>query len=257
MGQDIFLPPCYGGDLVDTVKINTQGTAQLIAHRGLSGLETENTAAAFVAAGNRSYFGIETDIWRTADGKFICIHDGRTGRLCGEDVVIEDTPFDKLRGLVLRDTDGAYRNDLRLCNPSEYRKICERYGKVCVPELKSNFTLAEIEELFEIFDGYLDKTCFIAFSMANLELVKQVSAGQSCQFLTGEYNDALPGELAGRGMGVDIWHGALTRERIEVFHRAGVTVNCWTVDDPDRAQELISWGVDQITTDILEGGLAD
>ena len=33
----------------------------MIAHRGVSGLELENTCAAFVAAGNRSYFGIETD----------------------------------------------------------------------------------------------------------------------------------------------------------------------------------------------------
>ncbi len=30
----------------------------MIAHRGLSGIEMENTCSAFVAAGNRTYFGI-------------------------------------------------------------------------------------------------------------------------------------------------------------------------------------------------------
>ena len=42
---------------MDTVKI-IKGKTKLIAHRGLSGIETENTAAAFVAAGNRDYYGI-------------------------------------------------------------------------------------------------------------------------------------------------------------------------------------------------------
>ena len=41
---------------------------RMVAHRGTSGLELENTNSAFVAAGNRSYFGIETDVHRTADG---------------------------------------------------------------------------------------------------------------------------------------------------------------------------------------------
>ena len=46
---------------------------RMVAHRGTSGLELENTNSAFVAAGNRSYFGIETDVHRTADGQFILV----------------------------------------------------------------------------------------------------------------------------------------------------------------------------------------
>ena len=51
---------------MDTIKIKKK-KVKMIAHRGLSGLERENTCSAFVAAGNRSYFGIETDVHRTAD----------------------------------------------------------------------------------------------------------------------------------------------------------------------------------------------
>ena len=43
---------------MDTTKIEKKETL-VIAHRGLSGIEPENTNAAFVAAGNRSYFGID------------------------------------------------------------------------------------------------------------------------------------------------------------------------------------------------------
>ena len=40
--------------------IEEHGNTKMVAHRGLSGIETENTAAAFVAAGNRGYWGSET-----------------------------------------------------------------------------------------------------------------------------------------------------------------------------------------------------
>ena len=83
---------------MDTVKINKNNTA-LIAHRGLSGIECENTAAAFVAAGNRSYFGIETDVHKTADGKFIIIHDDNTGRVCAENLPVENSNYEDLRRL--------------------------------------------------------------------------------------------------------------------------------------------------------------
>ena len=41
---------------MDTVKIKAKGV-KMIAHRGLSGIERENTYPAFVAAANRSYYG--------------------------------------------------------------------------------------------------------------------------------------------------------------------------------------------------------
>ena len=73
---------------MDTIKIN-KGNALMVAHRGLSGLERENTASAFVAAGNRSYFGMETDVRVTADGNFILLHDNDTVR-CGGDYLIPE-----------------------------------------------------------------------------------------------------------------------------------------------------------------------
>ena len=70
---------------------------RMIAHRGLSGIETENTAAAFVAAGQHPYFGIETDVHRTVDGKFIIIHDDNTKRVAGDEMIVEKTTFETLK----------------------------------------------------------------------------------------------------------------------------------------------------------------
>lgn len=96
----------------------------MVAHRGVSGLETENTNAAFVAAGNRSYVGIETDVHRTVDGKFVIIHDDRTGRVAMDDLAVEQSTYDTLRGLLLKQTDGVKgRTDIRIPNLAEYLGI--------------------------------------------------------------------------------------------------------------------------------------
>ena len=56
----------------------------------------------------------------------------------------------------------------------------------------------------------------------------------------------------GDKLDLDVHHSALTEERIAALHAAGIRVNCWTVDDKDRAEELAAWGVDYITSNILE-----
>ena len=116
---------------MDTVRINDRKNCRIIAHRGLSGIECENSMPAFVAAGNRSYFGIETDVHVTSDGKYIIIHDDTTGRVAaGNDYPVEDTDYETLRGIMLADRGGLTgRTDLRLPSLDEYLLVCERYGK--------------------------------------------------------------------------------------------------------------------------------
>lgn len=48
---------------------------KLIAHRGFSKYELENTKEAFLAAANRPYFGIETDISIIKNQAMILFHD--------------------------------------------------------------------------------------------------------------------------------------------------------------------------------------
>lgn len=114
---------------------------KMVAHRGVSGLERENTAAAFVAAGNRSYYGIETDVHVTADKKYIIIHDDDTERVAGIKLNVEESRYKELRKIKLKDLDGSDRADL--CFPSfdEYLDICKKYEKVCVLELKTPWRL--------------------------------------------------------------------------------------------------------------------
>ena len=47
-------------------------------------------------------------------------------------------------------------------------------------------------------------------------------------------------------------HRGLTKEILDLCHENGIKVNVWTVDNKERAEELAAWGVDMITTNILE-----
>ena len=97
----------------------------MVAHRGVSGLERENTLPAFVAAGNRSYYGVETDVWRTRDGKYVLLHDGDTNRVAaGDKVVAWEASYDLIRSVQLTDMDGSVgRIDLRVPSLQEYISV--------------------------------------------------------------------------------------------------------------------------------------
>ena len=150
---------------MDTTKIEHAGV-KMIAHRGLSFLERENTVAAFVAAGNRSYYGIETDVHITKDGKFILIHDDTTKRVAGVDLGVEESSFDTLRELRLSDIDGEKRGDLCLPTPEEYFSVCRKYEKTAVFELKNPFSPKQIAQIVALVkkSGWFARTIFISFS---------------------------------------------------------------------------------------------
>lgn len=247
--------PCLKeGDFMNTIKFEKKNT-RVIAHRGLSGIEVENTNSAFVAAGNRSYYGIETDIYKTADGKFVIGHDDNYKRLSGKEIYLEKENLDTLQGIVFFDKDGEMdRCDLRPSRLENYLKICKKYEKHSVLELKSSFTKDEIQKIIDIIKSYdyLENTTFISFNYENLLKVKEILPKQSAQYLFWKVTDEEIARLVRDGIDVDVWCRDLTREHIEACHKAGLKVNCWTVDTPNEAEKLVSWGIDFITSNILE-----
>ena len=239
---------------MDTIKVRS-GNAKMVAHRGVSGLELENTCAAFVAAGNRSYYGVETDVHVTADGKFIIIHDDNTGRVATESMVVEQTGYEKLRSLQLKQKDGMLRTDLHLPSLEEYLSICKYYDKVCVLELKNPMEEEAVRGIVETCQKVysLDKMVFISFSFQNMLYIRKYAPKAEAQFLLGEeVTPAHIDAMADNNLDLDVYYKFMSKELMYTLHARGITVNCWTVDDPEWAEKLVSWGVDYITSNILE-----
>ena len=234
----------------DTIKIDSKNT-KMIAHRGVSGVECENTAAAFIAAGNRSYYGIETDVHVTADGVFVIIHDDTTGRVCDVNLPVDKGRWSELSSLVLHDADGVSRRDLHLPVLEDYLQICRHYGKMAVLELKNAFAKEDIARILEVCGT--EGIIYITFDTNNLIYLRELSDTAVGQLLTFDsVSDAQIAFMQKYRMDLDAKYLWATKENIDKMHELGIKVNVWTVDDPAVAEQLAEWGIDYITSNILE-----
>ena len=250
---------------MDTIRFNKRN-ARIVAHRGVSGLEPENTVSAFVAAGNRSYYGAECDVHVTKDGKFVVIHDETTGRVAEKNINVEKSSFKKVRKVELDNICGLERKklgaDVHYCDRSdlvipemhEYIKVCKKYGKKCVLEVKNRMKTKDIERMIEEIKklDYLDGVIFISFSLDNMIDLRKLLPKQKLQYLVSKYNKNVLEKLNRYSLDIDIFYKALTKEIVDDVHANGHIVNCWTVDEKEDGERLAAWGVDQITTNILE-----
>lgn len=256
----IFAMPACGNDnnsisdteeIMDTIRIDKKNVL-MIAHRGLSGLKTENTLNAFIAAGKCSYYGIETDVHVTKDGKYVISHDENLSRVFGLDVNIHTATYEELRKI--RITDKETGEVLTVPSLREYLDVCKKYNKVSILELKDDFNKQQLEEIIqEVEDaGMSDKIVYISFSAEVLKKMRELLPTASLQFLTGEINDENIDFMVKYNLDIDSHYPALNVENIKLLKQRGIKINCWTVNDEFAAQNLVDLGVDYITTNILE-----
>lgn len=240
---------------MDTIKFNDKGNIKMIAHRGLSGLERENTCPAFLAAAMRSYYGIETDVHVTKDGKYILVHDDDLNRVAGLDISVENSTFDELRAVTLTDIDGGTkRADIFLPTLEEYISICRKYDKVAVLELKNRMEAEHVHKIAEIIQkmGWFEKTIFISFSGENLVDLKKKYPTATAQFLTEVATEEVFQFMVENDLDADLCGYCVTREFVDRLHKAGKKVNVWTLDSIEHANLAKNFDVDFITTNILE-----
>jgi glycerophosphoryl diester phosphodiesterase len=240
---------------MNTIKFDNKNNIKMVAHRGVSGLERENTCPAFVAAGVKSYYGIETDVHVTLDGKYIIVHDDDLKRVAGLDISIEGSNFDDLRRVRFTDRDGVTeRADIFLPTLEEYLSICKKYGKEAVLELKKEMTSEHVEGIASAVDamGMFEHTTFISFAGNNLLHLRRFRPDAKAQFLSGSADDSVARWILNNGMDADIYYKSLTKDFIDTMHANGRVVNAWTVDTLEAAESLRDMGIDMITSNILE-----
>ena len=241
-------------DTMDTIKFD-KGNARVIAHRGLPGLEKANTCAAYVAAGNRSYFAIECDVRTTADGVFVISHDNNLARVSGAEITVEDNTLQTLQNVLLYDTAGGKsRNDLRICTLENYLDICQQYDKSCILELKAYFTAEQLRAMVSVLDArqVLDRVIFISFHYDDLKKIRDILPNAKIQWLFKELTDETVNKLTSARFDAAVSSKILTEELVRQFHQNGLEVNTWVVNDRETAERFVAWGVDYITTNILE-----
>ena len=170
-------------------------------------------------------------------------------------LTVEGSDLATLREVVLLDRENRPgRADLRIPTLREYIRACKQYGKFCVPELKTHFTAEEIAQIAGEFrdEDYLDHAVFISFCTQNLIYMRELFPEQPMQQLTNRLDEEVLALLLEHRFDLDVDYRVLTEDWARRLHDAGVRINCWTVDDPAVAERLVGWGVEYLTSNILE-----
>lgn len=239
---------------METIKLNNKKPL-MIAHRGLSSFEKENTMAAFIAGGNHTYYGMECDIHVTKDNVIVVCHDSNLERVSGVNLVIEESTYEEIQQVnlydVKKENNWPY---LKVPTFEEYLDCCIRYNKVAVIEFKFLFKEEDVYRVIEIVKSrnYLDKCVFISFVYENLTFVRKYDSNINVQFLLAEYKDELIERCIKESVDIDIHYSLLNQERIDYLHQNNLKINVWTVDDPEIGEKLSEMKVDFITTNRLE-----
>lgn len=90
---------CMGGTGIRSLTFVQQGTSVrplCFAHRGVVGVNPENSAGALWDAVHAGYTAAEVDIRRTADGRLVLLHDADTRRMLGIDGQVADMTLEAL-----------------------------------------------------------------------------------------------------------------------------------------------------------------
>jgi len=226
---------------------------KMIAHMGYHEECMSNTVEAFIAAGERSYYGIESDVRITTDGQFVMFHDASITDAEGNTYVIRETKLEDIKDIRLLDNGVATEYKLPLLE--DYIKVCKDYGKTPILELKDTHTTEELELLISAIDsvGYLAETVFISFSWDNCVRVRELLPDNTVMYLTEEnFKESLIDQLVEYNIDLNINRKCFYKPHVEKLHLNGIKVATFTCDDAKETEKLISWGVDFVTTNVLE-----
>jgi glycerophosphoryl diester phosphodiesterase len=217
-------------------------TTAVIAHRGASAVRRENTVEAFVEARRLGADMVELDVRRTRDGTLVIHHDASLPGL---------GPIVELR-----------RDVLPTWVPTLEQAVDACVGMLVNIEVKSSPLDPDFDEDRSVAArvaeqvgerAWRDRVLVSSFDLDSVDRVRSIDDAIPTALLTLPFIDTREMAATAWGHGHRVLHPhdlAVTPELVEHLHARGMTVNVWTVDDPDRMSALIEMGVDGICTNV-------
>lgn len=215
----------------------------VIAHRGASAYEEENSLAAFRAAVRMGADAVELDVHATADGSLFVHHDET---VAGNRIPRLTTP----QAAALRLTNG------------EPLPTLEQALEAIGPRLQ---VFIEVKSLPASFDGRLFEAMRFGPNPSGYavhgfdhRIVGRLGAAQPTLprgVLSSSYPIRPVVALQDAGA-TTLWQqrGMVDRPLVDVVHGAGCRLFVWTVNEADEMQHLLSLGVDGLCTNFPDVG---
>jgi glycerophosphoryl diester phosphodiesterase len=231
----------------------------LVAHRGAGTLAPENTLAAIRVGASFGYKMVEFDAKLSQDQVAILLHDSDLERTTNGRGRAADHPYATLAKL----DAGLWFNPTYTGEPIPTLEAVARYtvahNIACNIEIKPT-------PGFEVFTGTAIARqanhdwrsasvppLLSSFSTIALEAAQLEAPNLSRGWITKTLHQNWRQTLTRLGcVSIHLHHASLTKALLNEIHAAGFRVAVWTVNDPDRAAELLQWGVDSVITDALD-----
>jgi len=223
---------------------------EVCAHRGDNVNAPDNSYEAFELAVSENLPWIELDVQITADGVVVAEHDQTLKRRFGLDRSVADMTYDELTQYeAISSTGGDYQH-VRITTLEKVLLLAKENNMLVQIETKPSEKRAGLEEeVLRLIEetGMHDKVMIISLhsdSIAKIkELDPELTAAHAVMMTWGDYAEVEDAD----NLSAEV--GTVTPELVHALHEAGMKVFCWTADDPDGIQYLVSCGVDVIGTD--------
>lgn len=217
----------------------------VIAHRGASSEELENSRKAFMRAQLDGANMIELDVRLTKDGRVVIIHDSNLNRLAGVDKDVDELNYDELKDITLYNNDGTktgsimlLKNLLPLISP-EVKLLIE-----IKPTKQEGIECAKkVEKLLTLYPRHMIG-CF------DIDILKSVKKNNILRktvyflaFAFGKWNTYNI---------VDVYaleQSFVSEKNVELIHEKNKEIFVWTVNDSEEVYQFLEYNVDGILTD--------
>ena len=236
---------------------------RVIGHRGAAARAPENTLAGFRRAAELGCRWVEFDVRLSLEGRAVLFHDDNLERTTDGKGSVGATPFSELRA---RDAgtsfDRTYRGE-RIPALEEALALLRQLGLAFNLEMKSERgrenVLAEVvaRTLARVWPSEALPPLVSSFETAALAAFARRAPHIPRAYLAEEPPPDWRARAAQVGAAaVVLDHKSLSPERARAVKVAGYPLLVYTVNHPGRAEELFSWGVDGVISDVPDAIIA-
>lgn len=236
----------------------------VIAHRGASAYAPENTLAAFTKAAQLGIKWIEFDVMQSSSGEPVIFHDDTLERTTTGKGELHHYPYAFLRSLDAGSWFDARFSGEKIPTLKHVIEFLNNTKLSANVEIKARpgheeaLIVAVLEELSEYLSAAKSTILFSSFSMDALHFLRRHAPNCLLGLLLHEWEPGWKDICSSLDCAsVHINQEIMTRENAQVVKAMNKPLLCYTVNDPVRARELYSWGVDAVFSDapdkILEG----
>ncbi|MBR7671705.1 glycerophosphodiester phosphodiesterase [Streptomyces daliensis] len=211
-----------------------------VGHRGVMGVEPENTLRSFVRAEREGLDVIELDLHLSKDGALVVMHDADVSRTTDGSGPIGDFTLAELREL---DAGEGERIPV-------FEEVVDAVGAPLQAEIKDRAAARVLAEVIKE-RGLHERITVISFHDAALRETREQLPDIPLVLVTGKSTPTAPerAEALGAGM-VSCELRRLDAETVERCHAAGIKVISWTVNTEEELARARELRLDGVVTDM-------